>query len=75
MLHEIEELQKKSFLQYRIDRGLVEMRDMFVILMSRNCYESADADRLDAVLEQVYRSGKITGQRYVIDRVKTALTD
>jgi hypothetical protein len=43
--------------------------------MSRNCYEPADADRLDTFLDQVYRSGKIAGINYALDKVKTALPD
>ena len=72
---EVKKLQEKLILQYKIDRDLAKLRDIFVTLMSRNCYEPADADRLDTFLDQVYRSGKIAGINYALDKVKTALPD
>jgi hypothetical protein len=69
--HEVE----KPVLQYQIDRKLVAIRDIFVCIMARNSYEPADADKLDALLDQAYRSGKIAGIEYALDRVKNSLTD
>jgi hypothetical protein len=65
----------KPVFQYQTNRILVETRDVFVCIMSRNCYEPKDADRLDALLDQAYRSGKIAGIEYALDRVKNSLTD